>query len=107
MAPRKSDVKWSREQGWPVPLGILRGGVLLPVVEVLDRWVEVGKWWEGENQENIYFRVEVAGGSVHQVSCPLGEATLTAPPACRAPGKVPRPEEGDANGGTATPAPRG
>ncbi|MEW6545407.1 MAG: hypothetical protein AB1446_00630 [Bacillota bacterium] len=67
-------VRWGWEQGLPVPLGIVRANGFLPVVEVLDRWVEAGKWWEGEEEETIFFRIHLADGSVREVRRRLGGA---------------------------------
>jgi len=70
---RRTDaVRWTREGGLPRPLGVVRDRRFLPVVEVLERWVEAGRWWEGEGWETAYFRVRLDDGSV----CELQSAPL-------------------------------
>lgn len=63
-------VRWAEERGLPIPVGLMRDHGWVPVVEVLDRWVEAGKWWEGEGDEVIFFRVGLADGVVREVSRP-------------------------------------
>ncbi|MDI6825333.1 MAG: hypothetical protein QME87_13430 [Bacillota bacterium] len=66
-------VRWEWQRGLPVPGAILRHGRFVPVAEILDRWVEAGKWWEGEETETIFFfRVQLGDGSVRQLGHPLG-----------------------------------
>lgn len=36
------------------------------VTLVLDRWYDVGKWWEGE-AEKLFFRVQLEGNQVWEV----------------------------------------
>lgn len=62
----------------PVEVKVLRGGRTYVVhrecgrrrpgrrvIEVLDRWREVGGWWEGDRYpDRIVFRVLLAGGAV-------------------------------------------
>ncbi len=66
------EVRWEWQHGWPVPRGILRHGRLTPVADILDRWVEAGRWWEGEETEAVFFRVQLADGSVRKLSHPAG-----------------------------------
>jgi hypothetical protein len=51
---------------------VVRNRRFLPVTEILDRWVEEGRWWEGEEWETAYFRVRLDDGSV----CELRSAPL-------------------------------
>ena len=70
---RRTDaVRWTREGGLLRPLGVVRDRCFLPVVEILDRWAEAGRWWEGEEGETAYFRVRLDDGSV----CELQSAPL-------------------------------
>jgi hypothetical protein len=36
-------------------------------VDVLDRWVEAGRWWEGEG-EQIGYRVATPAGGVYELT---------------------------------------
>lgn len=66
-------VRWEWQGGLPVPAAVVRHGRLMPIAEILDRWVEAGKWWEGEEAETIFFRIQLGDGGVRQFSHPLGQ----------------------------------
>lgn len=60
-------VRWAY-RGWlPLPMAVVRAGREVPVTAVLDRWVEAGAWWEGEEGETVHFRVELRDGTVLQL----------------------------------------
>ena len=48
------------------PLKILWQKRWVNVTLVLDRWYDVGKWWEGE-AEKLFFRVQLEGNRVWEV----------------------------------------
>ncbi len=48
------------------PRALLLGGAERPVQQILDRWVESGRWWDGEDRRR-YFRVEAGG--LFDLSC--------------------------------------
>lgn len=56
-------VKMAVQRGVLTPVAIRRGGRWVRVEEVLDRWVEAGRWWIGE-EERVCFRVLLPGGTV-------------------------------------------
>ncbi len=42
------------------PRAVDLGGGRRPVREILDRWLEAGRWWEGEAPHRFY-RIEAGG----------------------------------------------
>lgn len=48
------------------PLKVCWQGQWIRVVNVLDRWYDVGKWWEGEVVK-LFFRVQLEGNRVWEV----------------------------------------
>lgn len=46
------------------------------VVEVVDRWRDVGRWWEEDRVDRLLFRVAVVGGAVVDLALDRAEGWL-------------------------------
>lgn len=46
----------------------LKGFKRIRVSEVLDSWLEIGRWWEQEGEQTTY-RVITEEGGVHELTC--------------------------------------
>jgi hypothetical protein len=49
------------------PVAFRWNGRYLRVAEVLDRWVEAGRWWEGEGEQATW-RVATTSGGVYELT---------------------------------------
>ncbi|ADU50190.1 hypothetical protein Tmar_0065 [Thermaerobacter marianensis DSM 12885] len=57
---------WADAQGRPA--AFLWRGVRRRVVEILDEWRELGRWWEGDPPEERYvYRVRTEDGGVYEI----------------------------------------
>lgn len=81
LAHRRGTGEAARAFEEPVEVKVLRGGRTYVVrrgwrrrpgrrvIEVLDRWREVGGWWEGDRYpDRIVFRVLLSGGTVAELA---------------------------------------
>lgn len=48
------------------PAAMRLGGCFRPVALVLDRWVECGRWWDGEERRRFW---RVDAGGLFDLSC--------------------------------------
>lgn len=48
------------------PYELVLGGGSRPVSQVLDTWIESGRWWEGEEPRRFY---RVDAGGLFDLSC--------------------------------------
>ncbi len=48
------------------PVGFYWRGRLRLVARVLERWLDAGRWWEGETEKE-FFRVQVREGGVYEL----------------------------------------
>ncbi len=48
------------------PLKVYWQGSWMRVLTVLERWYDVGKWWEGEASK-LFFRVQLEGNQVWEL----------------------------------------
>jgi len=57
-----------------VPRAFWWRGRRYAVAGVLERWRDVGRWWEGEPPRS-FFRLQTAGGGIWEIYLDLGENT--------------------------------
>ncbi|MGB9886993.1 MAG: DUF6504 family protein [Moorellales bacterium] len=55
-----------------VPRAFWWRGRRYAVAEVLERWRDVGRWWEGE-APRVFFRLQTTGGGLWELYRELGE----------------------------------
>lgn len=49
------------------PCSFVYCGGLLQVSQVLDHWLETGRWWEGEQERETY-RVATSAGGIYELT---------------------------------------